>query len=318
MKILVNADLIDVDGALLDKVRAAAGDLEVIVTTDAGRIEQVVPEVEVVLGGIGPGLLPKAPNLRWVQSPAAGVDAALYPEFADSDILLTSAKGFVGVHLAEHAMGLLLAVTRGIGWAVRALDWEVKWPIRNSSLELWGLTMGIVGLGGTGRELAKRARAFEMRVIAVDPEAVDHPGVVEACWRMDRFHDLLEQSDVVAICAPLTPETAGLFDRDAFQRMRRGAILVNVTRGGIMDGPALIEALDQGWIGGAGLDVTPEEPLPQDNPLWQMNNVVITPHTAGASPNRDRRAVEQFCENLRRYIAGERPLIGEIDKSKGY
>ena len=318
MKILVNADLIDVDGALLDKVRAAAGDFEVIVTTDADRIEQVIPDVEVVLGGIGPDLLRKAPNLRWVQSPAAGVDAALYPEFADSDILLTSAKGFVGVHLAEHAMGLLLAVTRGIGWAVRALDWEVKWPIRNSSLELWGLTMGIVGLGGTGRELAKRARAFEMRVIAVDPEAVELPGEVEACWRMDRFHDLLEQSDVVAICAPLTPETAGLFDRDAFQRMRRGAILVNVTRGGIMDGPALIEALEQGWIGGAGLDVTPEEPLPRDNPLWRMKNVVITPHTAGASPNRDRRAVEQFCENLRRYIAGERPLIGEIDKSKGY
>ena len=135
---------------------------------------------------------------------------------------------------------------------------------------------------------------------------------------MDRFHDLLEQSDVVAVCAPLTPETNGMFDRDAFQRMRRGAILVNVTRGGIMDGPALIEALEQGWIGGAGLDVTPEEPLPQDNPLWRMKNVVITPHTAGASPNRDRRAVEQFCENLRRYIAGERPLIGEIDKGKGY
>ncbi len=318
MKILVNADLIDVDGALLDRVRAAAGDLEVIVTTDADRIEQVIPDVQVVLGDIGADLLRKAPNLRWVQSPAAGVDGALYPEFADSDILLTSAKGFVGVHLAEHAMGLLLAVTRGIGWAVRALDWEVKWSIRNSSLELWGLTMGIVGLGGTGRELAKRARAFGMRVIAVDPESVDLPEEVEACWRMDRFHDLLEQSDVVAVCAPLTPETEGMFDRDAFQRMRRSAILVNVTRGGIMDGPALIAALEQGWIGGAGLDVTPEEPLPQDNPLWQMKNVVITPHTAGASPNRDRRAVEQFCENLRRYIAGERPLIGEIDKSKGY
>ena len=318
MKLLVNADLIDVDGALLDQVRAVSDDLEVIVTTDAGRIEQVIPEVEVILGGIGPDLLPRAPNLRWVQSPAAGVDGALYPEFAGSGVILTSAKGFVGVHLAEHAMGLLLAVTRGIGWAVRALDWEVKWPIRESSIELWGLTMGIVGLGGTGRELAKRAGAFEMRVIAVDPEPVKPLPEVDACWRMDRFGDLLEQSDVVAVCAPLTPETEGMFDRDAFRRMRRGSILVNVTRGGIMDGPALIEALEQGWIGGAGLDVTPEEPLPQENPLWQMKNVVITPHTAGASPNRDRRAVEQFCENLRRYIAGERPLIGEIDKSKGY
>ena len=124
MKLLVNADLIDVDGALLDQVRAVSDDLEVIVTTDAGRIEQVIPEVEVILGGIGPDLLGKAPNLRWVQSPAAGVDGALYPEFAGSGVILTSAKGFVGVHLAEHAMGLLLAVSRGIGWAVRALDWE--------------------------------------------------------------------------------------------------------------------------------------------------------------------------------------------------
>ena len=318
VKILVNADLIDVEGDLLDQIQAVSDDIEVIQTTDPDEIAELIADVEVVLGGIGPELLSKARSLRWIQSPAAGVDGALYPGFVNSDVILTSAKGFVGVHLAEHAMALLLAVTRGIGKAVRARDWDVKWPIRNSSIELWGLTMGIVGLGGTGRELAKRARAFDMRVIAVDPEEVSEMPDVEACWKMDRFHELLEQSDVVAICAPLTPETEGMFDREAFRRMRDHAVLVNVTRGGIVDGPALVEALQQGGIRGAGLDVTPEEPLPGDHPLWQMDNVVITPHTAGASPNRDRRAVEQFCENLRSFLAGKTPAIGLIDKRKGY
>ena len=134
---------------------------------------------------------------------------------------------------------------------------------------------------------------------------------------MDRFHDLLQRSRVVAVCAPLTPETEGMFDRDAFARMRPDALLVNVTRGRIVDEEALLEALREGRIAGACLDVVPVEPLPDDHPLWTMDNVVLTPHTAGASPARDARAVDQLCDNLRRYQAGE-PLVGLIDKEKGY
>ena len=165
--------------------------------------------------------------------------------------------------------------------------------------------------------MAARAAAFGMRVIAVDPESVDCPSCVEACWGMDRFAQLLAQSDVVAICAPLTPATEGMFDRAAFQHMQAHALLINVTRGKIVDEQALLEALTNKRIGGAGLDVTPVEPLPVDHPLWQMENVVITPHTAGASPVRIRRTTDLFCENLRRYRAGE-PLLAAIDKSKGY
>ena len=154
--------------------------------------------------------------------------------------------------------------------------------------------MGIVGLGGTGRHLALLASGFGMRIIAVDPEEVDLPDHVESCWKMDRFHDLLSQSDVVGVCAPLTSETEGMFDRAAFAAMPNYALLINVTRGKIVEEAALMEALKGGTIGGAGLDVTPQEPLPPDHPLWNMDNVIVTPHTAGGSP-KPHRQVEATC-----------------------
>ena len=134
---------------------------------------------------------------------------------------------------------------------------------------------------------------------------------------MDRFYDLLDQSDVVMICAPLTAETKGMFDEQAFARMRSHALLINVTRGKIVNEMALMEALRKGKIGGAGLDVTPQKPLPENHPLWRMENVIVTPHAAGGSPNRMDRIVDLFCENLRRFLA-DKPLLSVIDKSKGY
>ncbi|MBI4531596.1 MAG: D-2-hydroxyacid dehydrogenase, partial [Candidatus Latescibacteria bacterium] len=156
-----------------------------------------------------------------------------------------------------------------------------------------------------------------MRVLAVDPEERERPEGVEAIWGMEWFYELLSASDVVCVCAPLTPETEGLFDRRAFRAMRRHAYLINVTRGGIVGEEALLEALRDGVIGGAGLDVTPQEPLPDAHPLWTMPNVVITPHVAGASQFRLDRGVDLFCENLKRFLKGG-PLLAVIDKRKGY
>ena len=156
-----------------------------------------------------------------------------------------------------------------------------------------------------------------MRIIAVDPEDVEVPDCVELCWKMDRFHDLLAESDVVAVCAPLTRETEGMFDADAFRRMQGHAMLVNVTRGLIVDEDALLQALEQGQIGGAGLDVVPQEPLPDNHPLWHMPNVVVTPHTAGGSPHRVGRTIDLFCDNLARLLDGL-PMNSVIDKNKGY
>ncbi len=314
MNVLLNIEL---DDRHARQIRRVSNDVEILQLPSEGEVLEAMPEVHAVLGGLNREMLTRGANLRRVQVASAGVDSWLFPEFVESDVIFTSAKGTVGVHLAEHAMALLLGLTRGIATAIRKPSWDQRMPIRNASWELVGATMGIVGLGGTGRDLADRAHGFGMRVVAVDPEQVKLPESVEACWRMDRFHDLLEQSDVVAICAPLTRETAGMFDEQAFARMQGHALLINVSRGKIVDETALMDALEQGKIGGAGLDVTPREPLPEDHPLWSMENVIVTPHTAGGSPNRRDRLVDLFCANLRRLLA-EQPLLGVIDKEKGY
>jgi len=193
----------------------------------------------------------------------------------------------------------------------------MRGSIRADSIELTGKVMGIIGLGGTGIEVARRAAVFGMEVIAIEPEDMQEPDFVKEIWKPERFHDLLECSDVVTICAPLTDETRGMFDMNAFRKMKRTAILINVTRGGITDGPALMKALAEKLIAAAGLDVTPEEPLPSDSPLWNMDNVIITPHTSGGSPARMDRLVELFCENLQRFLE-DMPLLCVIDKQKGY
>lgn len=314
MNVLLNLPLED---RHVEQIRAVSPDLELMQLGSEGEVLEAMPDVEVVFGELSDEMFYRGDKLRWVQVTGAGVDSRLFPDFVESDVVLTSAKGTVGVHLAEHAMALLLGLTRGIHTALRKMNWDQRMPIRNASWELVDRTMGIVGLGGTGRDLAGQAKGFGMRIIAVDPEDVELPDSVESCWKMDRFHDLLEQSDVVAVCAPLTPETEGMFGREAFAKMQSHALLINVTRGKIVDEAALMDALERGEIGGAGLDVVPQEPLPLDHPLWQMDNVIITPHAAGGSPNRPDRIVNLFCENLGRLIADE-PLLSVIDKRKGY
>lgn len=174
-----------------------------------------------------------------------------------------------------------------------------------------------MGFGGTGRAVARRAGAFGMSCIAVDDLASTAGEGVAEVWPTARLDDVLGASDVVTSCCPLTKTTRGLFDDVAFRAMKPGAILLNVTRGEIVDDDALIAALASGRLGGAGLDVTPVEPLPADHALWTSDNVVMTPHTAGASQHRARRNLERFCDNLRRYRAGEE-LPGIVDKHAGF
>jgi len=313
MKILLNLELNDHQ---VGQIRAVSHKVELIRPGSPAEALAAMPGVEVVFGDFSREMFQRAARLRWVQTVGAGVDGILSPEFVESAVILTSGKGTVGVHLAEHALALLLGLTRGIAQAVRHPRWEKRMQIRHASWELIDRTLGIIGLGGTGLELAARAHGFGMRVIAVDPEPVEKPDCVEACWGMDRFHDLLAAADVVAICAPLTPQTEGMFDREAFRRMQPHALLINVTRGRIVEEGALLEALEKGLIGGAGLDVTPQEPLPADHPLWRMENVIVTPHTAGGSPNRQDRITRLFRENLGRLLRGG-PLLTVPDKRKG-
>ena len=272
-----------------------------------------------ILGSVPRELFHAAPGLRWVHATSSGVDAFLYPEFLQSDVILTSEKGMVGEHLADHAFGLLLLLTRQLTTAFKLGpdSWQHRPALRRQMVELSGLTMGIIGFGGTGRAMARRAHAFGMRCQAIDRDAVPPSPEVAEVQRPAFFAELLATSDVVAICCPLTPETRGMFDDKAFAHMKPSAFLVNVTRGEVVVEDALVRALQAKRLRAAALDVAPREPLPPDSALWDMDNVVMTPHTAGASQYRAARNIERFVRNLG-HLRHNEPLEGVIDKQLGY
>ncbi len=310
----------DVSGDEVAKMRAAAPPGSTIKIAPQMRDAiAMAADAEIILGFIPEALFRAAPRLRWVHAIASGVDMFLYPAMRDSSVVLTSEKGLVGGHLADTGFGLLLALTRQIATAIRLgpASWQAREAMRRKEIELEGLTMGIIGFGGTGRAMARRAVAFGMQVLALDAWPVQPSDGVREVWGRGRLGELLAASDVVAICCPLTAETRHLFNDVTFTQMKRGAFLVNVTRGEIVDGEALVRALQDGRCGGAALDVAPVEPLPADHPLWTFANVVMTPHTAGASQLRAARNLDRFCENLRRACAGM-PLLGVVDKQLGY
>jgi phosphoglycerate dehydrogenase-like enzyme len=294
-----------------------AGAAEVTVPADRRELLEAVRDADVLIGEIDPEILEHAGRLRWFQALASGVDSFLFPEFVESDIVLTSEKGLVGPHLADHAFGLLLALTRSIAWAAREKTWETRLAMRQTNRELSGMVAGIVGLGGTGVAVAERAAAFGMRCLAVDPEPVDMPSTVEWLSTPDRLVEMASRCDVLFVCCPKTKETIDLIDGQVLGAMPPGGYVVNVTRGGIINEDALIDATRSGHLAGAGLDVTAEEPLPAGHPLWALDNVIITPHTAGASQHRVERIIGRVCRNLGHLQRGE-PLEGIIDKRKGY
>ncbi|MXX44439.1 MAG: D-2-hydroxyacid dehydrogenase [Acidimicrobiales bacterium] len=303
-------------------IRDAAGPGAVVNIVDRPRDGvPLAADAQVILGIVPQWLFDAAPKLRWIHATASGVDMFMYPRFLDSDVVLTGEKGLVGSHLADHAFGLLLALVRRIATAVKlgpdGWDNDLREQMRYSELELEGLTMGILGFGGTGRHIARRALAFGMRVQAMDLYPVPPGEGVETVGGPESLGDIVATSDVLAVGLPLTADTKGMFNDEMFASMPDGAILLNVTRGEIIDGPSLERALAEGRIGGAALDVAPVEPLPPDSPLWAFDNCVMTPHTAGASQHRARRNLERFCRNLIALREG-RPLEGVVDKQTGF
>jgi phosphoglycerate dehydrogenase-like enzyme len=263
-------------------------------------------------------LLESSKTLKWIHLSSAGVDGVLCPELIRSDVMLTCAKGDpVGPLLAEHAFALALSLSRGIHFYAREKGWTRGGEAGRKLHELGGKTMGIVGYGGVGKALVPRARGFGMEVIAVRRNPDLEPSGDVDVWGTDRFHEMLSLSDVVVVTVPGTPETDGMFDREAFRRMRSNSTLVTVGRGKTVDTDALVWALEEEEISGAGLDVVDPEPLPDDHPLWTMPNVIITPHVAGDAPEREPRNRDLVAENLRRLDSGE-PLVSMVDKEAGY
>lgn len=304
-----------------DLVEALASpDLEVIRTLKPNDFAREIVDAEIVYGFIPTPLFKTAKSLKWVQSPGAGVDWITRVEgLVESDVIVTNTRGAHAPSIAEHVFALLLTMTRNMP---RSLRWQSEkfWgrvEAYRSAAEVKDSTMGIIGFGQIGRAIAKRAKAFEMNVLAIDLFPADGAPYVDEVWGTDRLHDLLSQSDVVVTAVPYTPETHHLIDAEAFAVMRTGSYLVAISRGGIVEEPSLIEALKSGKLAGAGIDVAEHEPPAPDDPLWETPNLVITPHMAGASPQKERRCVEIFRDNVVRYVNGE-PLNNIVDKVRGF
>ena len=293
----------------------APSEVEIHLLPQGEQLSDHLSGVEIIYGSIGEVDFPKAGSLRWVHQPHAGVEGFMYPAFKASDVVLTNCRRLYGRQISEHAFALLLSLTRSIPAQLEFMKrkhWE-----RVPCIELAGMTMGILGLGGIGRAVAARAKAFEFNVIAVDPESMEKPDTVTQLGKLDWLPEMMAQSNVVMVCCPSTPETHKLLSHEQFNLLPDGSYLVNVSRGRIIDEDALITALRSGKLAAAGLDVTYTEPCPPDSPLWAESNVILTGHSAGASQYIRARAMQLFVENLHRYVKGE-PLENVVDKQKGY
>lgn len=302
------------------QIEALAPNHNLLVTTDRRRIEQALDAIEIAVRRFPTELFTRARNLRWFQQWGAGADWLLkHPDVAASDLVVTSGSGIHAIPISEHILALILALGRGLHTAIRQ-QVQHKWqsPTDWGTLfELPGKTMLLIGVGAIGERTAAIATALGMRVLGVRRDPSVGAAGVAAMHPPQALLDLLPEADFVVLTAPLTPETRHLIGAHELRAMKPSAYLVNIGRGGTVDEPALIAALRAGRIAGAGLDVVAQEPLPPDSPLWEMPNVIITAHYAGATPHYDERAMPIFLENLRRYLAGE-PLQNVVDKTLGY
>ena len=266
-----------------------------------------------------------AAKLRWLQCSGAGVDGLLPTGILDSDsgVMVTTAAGIHAAAISEYVFGSILMFNRNWPEMVRLQDRRI-WPRSASwynlgARELTDSTLGVVGLGNIGRRVAKLGRAFGMRVLGMRRsvrEGEQDPDV-DRLYPMDQLHEVLHQSDYVVVAVPLTPESEKLIGEAELRVMRPNAYLVNIARGHVIDEAALIRALTEQWIAGAGLDVTEEEPLPPTSPLFALSNVILTPHISGLSVHYDQRLTTLFADNLQRYRHGQ-PLRNQYDPERGY
>ncbi len=314
--------------------------LQIADTDDALR--DLVRQADVLYSGTVPDIVPAdTPDLRWIQLPSAGADHLRNLPVWNSDITITSSKGIHTVPMSEHVFAMLLALVRQIPALVRAQE-QREW-LHNSAGrtltfgELRGRTMAIIGMGKIGDGVAHLAHAFGMRVIGTrhsvtTPQEI--PGRAEAAYSdppwleavenapdmvypASQLPEVLAQSDVVVVILPLTAQTEGLLGDAEFQAMKRGALFLNIGRGAVIQEDALVRALQSGQLGGAGLDVFTEEPLPEASPLWSMPHVLISPHVGGMSGRTHERAAHFFAVNLVRFLDGE-PLLNVVDRKQEY
>ena len=318
----------------LERIRAAAPDARLVMVSVEGLADGPLDDVEVMLRGwlsseVFDRILVRAPGLSWVHSATSGVERAITPAALERGLVVTNARGVFSRPIAEYVLMMILSVSRRLPQLLE-LQRERTWqPLEGA--ELRDVTVGVVGLGSIGRAVASLATAFGCRVVAVRRRAdagsmasgPDEDGRPFEPLSLDRvggpesLPELLGESDFIVLAAPLTPETEEMINADTLAMVKPGAWLINVARGRLIDERALLRALHDGELGGAVLDTFREEPLPAGSPFYDLPNVIVTPHTAWSSGRVLDRSVELFCENLRRFSAGE-PLLNVVDASAGY
>lgn len=312
---------ISVQRGHLDRLRTQFPDVEFVFRDDAPDAETIAGVDAAVLWRVDPAWLGVPdPRLRWVHNAGAGVEHLPLLDLRERGIVVTNNSGIHVPNMPEHLLALMLAFARRLPTLIRsqlAHEWRDE-ATHREVFDLGGQSVLLVGMGDIGLGLGQRAAALGMRVTGLRRRS-DQPAppFVERVYGMADLHAALADADHVAISVPKTPETVGLFDDAAFAAMKPGAYLYNVGRGSVVGGDALIAALRSGRLAGAGLDVTEPEPLPADSPLWDMENVIITSHTSGASPRLWDRGIDLVADNLRRWRAGE-PLRNVVDFDAGY
>lgn len=327
--------------AQLDRLRAVSPRLAIEQRPVRNREELAAvlsPEVEVLYSLVAPLSLERLPKLRWFQCRSAGMNAVIgTPLWSANQVALTTASGVHAITMAEYTLGMMIALARDFPgflsfqrracWPMHPKNHHEQFPGR----ELRGATVLIVGYGSIGREIGRQCAALGMRVLAVkrDPSSRVDTGFVvpgtgdpqgaipERIVGPAALDTVLPEAEFVVVSTALTPASAHLIGESRLRLMRADAFLINVGRGGIVDETALIRALRERWIAGAALDVFATEPLPADNPLWSLDNAILSPHVSGITPRYDDHLAGLFAENLRRYVAGE-PLLNLVDRSLGY
>jgi phosphoglycerate dehydrogenase-like enzyme len=312
---------LNLNPALVPSLQAVAPGVELVPAKDAAEAAKLAGGVDAVLGFCTPEVLAAGAAIRWIQVYWAGVERCVaIPALSERKILLTNMQRVAAPVMAEHVLAMMLALTRGLDFYIlerAAARWTRELPPPAKLTALEGKTVLVVGLGGIGTEVARRANSLGMRVVATRASGREGPPFVSYVGLPDELRKLASEADFIVNTAPLTTATTGMFDAGFFAAAKQGAFFINVGRGKSVVQEDLVAALKSGRIAGAGLDVTDPEPLPADNPLWKFPNVIITPHVSAESDVDEQVRFAILRENLRRYVAGEK-MLSVVDVAKGY
>jgi phosphoglycerate dehydrogenase-like enzyme len=308
------------DAAIVPQLEGVSDKVRLVPVTRDNMMKELA-DADAIIGDVRAEHVRAGKNLKWVQTMSAGVERVLHlsggNDLRDSQIILTNNQIVQGPEIADHALAMLLTLSRGIPKFILNQKQELWQGRPYEGIELNGRTAVVIGVGGIGTQIAIRAHAFGMDVIGVDPEDIPYSPFLKKVVKPDQFDEVIPQADVVFVAAPHTPLSHKMVGPKQFELMKKGAYFIAVSRGGLYDLNALVQALDSRRLAGAGVDVTDPEPLPKGHALWKFENAIITPHIAGRSDKDRARMVGTIRENIRRFADGK-PLINVVDKQKGY